>query len=340
MKKLLATTVTALFLLVGCGAEGLTGAGSDADMGGAEIGMRADAPAALDESAAQSAPAASDVGADEYLVREAGLGLKVDDIMETATKVRQIAIAAGGSVTNESFGDGHYGPASTIDRYGMMTISVPSEALDETMNELTQLGELRTRSSNAYSVEDEYVDVEARIATLRASIDRMRALMAQTDDIEQIVSLETALSSRQADLDSLQARLNSLRSRIDMSPITIQLTTTDDLGEPDTGFIAALANAWDAFTTSARVLVTTIGALLPWILVGGLGIWFIVWIARRLGRRSDARPAQPVATPTSTPPTSTASTPGGTTPNTPAGTSPSTTPSTPAGKTTEPGPTE
>ena len=130
---------------------------------------------------------------------------------------------------------------------------------------------------------------------LEASIARMRDLMEQTEDVEQIVALETSLSERQADLDSLQARLNSLQNRIAMSPVFITLTTTDDLGEPDDGILGALKDAWAAFTRSAALLITTVGALLPWLLVGGLAAWLLVVVARRVRARRRRNATAPAA---------------------------------------------
>lgn len=313
--RMIVAVAMVLALVTGCSAldQGASSDGGEPVAGSAGIDVGADM--------AQEAAAASPVQrvetdlavSQEYLVREAAIGLKVDDIAEAAGRVRQIAAAAGGSVINESFGDDYYGPArTTIDRYGSITIAVPSERLDATIDELTQLGEVRTRSSNSQDVESEYVDVEARIATLEASIERMRDLMTQTNDIDQIVKLETALSSRQADLDSLQARLNALSARIAMSPVSVMLTTTDDLGEPTGGFLGALKDSWEAMKTSAGILLTAAGALLPWVVVGGLGTWALVWVIRRAqGRRRDraaseqqypaAPPQQPVAQPATQP---------------------------------------
>lgn len=289
--RLLSALAVVLALLTGCSglAQETSGDSADAPAGGAVADFGGDV---VEEGAAASAAdlAKTEVGVgQEYLVREAAIGLKVDDIAEAAGQVRRIATAAGGSVVNESFGDDYYGPASTtIDRYGSMTISVPSEQLDATIDELTRLGEVRTRSSNSQDVEAEFVDVEARIATLEASIARMRELMTQTDDIDQIVKLETALSSRQADLDALQARLNSLSARIDMSPVSVMLTTTDDLGEPTGGFLGALKDSWEAMKTSTGILITAAGALLPWVIVGALAIWAL-WALRKSLRRRRAQ---------------------------------------------------
>lgn len=302
--RIVAVAAAAAALLTGCSgttmwdtagedaAEPGVGVFSDEGEAGAAGGMAAEDAA---RAPGDPLPAPGVAGDTRYQVREASLGIKVDSITDAAARVRQIASEAGGSVTNEQFGDVLYGPTdSTIERYGTMTISVPSERLDGTLDQLSELGEVRTRSSNAYDVEDEYVDVEARIATLEASIARMRALMERTEDVEQIVSLETSLSARQADLDSLRARLTSLQNRIAMSPVSITLTTTDELGQPDDGIIGALKDAWDAFTRSAALLITTVGALLPWLLVGGLAAWVLLSLVRRVrGRRQHRSAAAP-----------------------------------------------
>ena len=298
LNRLIAIGVASAALLTGCSVGGSSSDSAEPALGGySEEGLVGMDAAAVEEEAraADGGSTAQDMAAPEavssssdYLVREASLGIKVDTIADAATRVREIAFDAGGSVTSEQFGDGFYGPAeSDITRYGTMTISVPSDELEATIEQLTELGEVRSRSSNAYDVQDEYIDVEARIATLEASIGRMRALMDRTEDIEQIVALETALSARQADLDSLQARLNSLDQRIAMSPISVMLTTTDDLGEPEGGIIGALKDAWNAFTTSAAVLITTIGALLPWLVVGAFGLWALLAAVRAVRRRRE-----------------------------------------------------
>ena len=289
MKKLLPAVLATLLLITGCSAVGV--GASDAGMPPADVDLSAESDGAQavggsEAAGDQSGTAPLEVGPKEYLVREAQLGIKVDDVMAAAAQVREIASAVGGSVTNESFGDGYYGDMGGIEQYGSLTVSVPSDTLDATLSRISEVGEVQSRSTNAYSVQNEYVDVEARIATLSASIGRMRDLIEQTDDIDQIVRLESALSARQADLDSLQARLNALSGSIAMSPVDVRLTTTGDLGASQTGISVAFKDAWNGFTTSAAALIRTVGVLLPWVVVGGLGLWLLVWLINRIGSRS------------------------------------------------------
>lgn len=298
--RILTVAAAAALLLTGCAAGG----SSEADMAPAAGGAAYDGAegGAADPALAGKEEAASADLSSDYLVREAWLGLKVDSVSEAAATVRIIATDAGGTVLREEFGDGGYGPATGgIDRFGTMTVSVPSDKLEATLTQLSELGEVRTRSSNAINVQDEYIDVEARIATLTASIARMRDLMAQTSDIDQIVKLETALSQRQADLDSLQARLNALKASIAMSPVTVTLTTSDDLGAPSSSVVSAFKDGWNDFKNSAIVLVRVLAALLPWLVVGGLVVWAAIWANRRWSGRHPRPVTAPAARPATAP---------------------------------------
>ncbi|MDO5502350.1 MAG: DUF4349 domain-containing protein [Actinomycetia bacterium] len=304
MKKVLITLITVVFLLAGCSAGGSPSMAPAHDLVDNAVPQDRDSSAgggaAQGMAETDGADPATDVDVTSaYLVREAELGIKVEDIMAAAGQVRDIAAGAGGAVVSESFGENDYGYRGSVEEYGSLTISVPSESLEATLTELSEIGEVRTRSSHSEDVADEYIDVEARIETLRASIERMRELMDQTTDIEHIISLERALSDRQADLDALQARLNSLDSRIAMSPITVELTTSDDLAfSNDPGVGGALSDAWRAFTHSAAALLTTIAALLPWLLLAAPVVLLLMWLSRARSRRS-IRSAPATVQPTS-----------------------------------------
>ena len=241
----------------------------------------------------------------EHMIRSARLALTVKGIASAAASVRSISAANQGVVLSENIG-GSAGDAVPLDpsrvtatTYGEITISVPSERLDRTVDELSKVGTVIRRESSSQNVHDQYVDTESRIKTMRASVDRVRALMTRATDIAQIVTLEAELSRRQADLEALESQLAALKDQIARSPIQVSLTT--DRGviaeDPGTGFLAGLKSGWEAFTASLVVLLTVIGAVLPFAFVLaliGLPLW---WSIRR--RRSG--PTTPTTTTTAPP---------------------------------------
>lgn len=237
----------------------------------------------------------------EKLARRATIAMKVPNLARAADQVRAISTASDGVILGENIGSGDGGAVPLQDRskvsattYGEIVISVPSARLDAVLADLAKLGTLIRRDSSTENVSQQFVDTQARLKTMRASVDRVRALMTQTKDLTQVVNLESELSRRQADLESLESQMASLTQSVERSPIQVSLTTDDGViaEDPGQGFLAGISSGWKAFTGSVVVLLTILGALLPFaVALGVLGV--PVWLTFR---RRHPKPAPvPVA---------------------------------------------
>lgn len=283
---------TALALGVGAcsGASSSTASSSAADSSATQ---RQGAKALSQGGAAPVGPAATPTIASQQIVRRGESSLLVKDVPAAAAKVRALATAAGGVVLNESLS----GTAGGTDPRGSMTIAVPADRFDDTMNQLAQVGDVVSRRTSADDVTATYVDTESRLATMRASVERVRTLMGQATKIEDIVALEAELSRRQADLESLEAQLRSLKDQVARSPITIELSTNrTDLAATGGGFMAGLAAGWRAFTASLVFLLTALGALLPFAVALAVVLLPLLWWLRRR-RQVRGMPPRPAAVP-------------------------------------------
>lgn len=269
----------------------LTGSGGAESRGGGSVpGVGSPQATAPDVAAAASAT---------KLVRTAWLGIQVTDLTAAAAKVRTIATTAGGQVLSENvvttdsprdvtggLGDTKVSPVGPSE--ARLVVGVPSEKLDGVLTELERVGTVSYRSSSSQDVTDTYVDTEARVKTMQAGVDRLRALLAKASSLEQIITLESELTRRQADLDALQARLADLDQRVAQSEVTVTLWTSD-AEPPDTsnGFLDSLRGAWDAFLSSITVILTGLAVLLPWLVIALL----VALVLRRVLRRRGKQPA-------------------------------------------------
>lgn len=179
-------------------------------------------------------------------------------------------------------GSGGTGEATTVrsDR-GTLTIAVPSARLDAVLDRLSQLGSVTLRTSSSQDVTGTYVDTQSRLSTMRASVDRLRALMAQTTAVEQIVTLETELSRRLADLEALQAQLASLDAQVRLSTVTVTLTAAGGRVPGTTresGFLAGLRQGWTTFVDVLVAVLTVLGAALPFLAAAAvLAVPGVLW---------------------------------------------------------------
>ncbi|KGN33404.1 hypothetical protein N802_14615 [Knoellia sinensis KCTC 19936] len=232
--------------------------------------------------AVSSEQARASVG--QKLVRRANLQLKVDSLTESAQRIRAIAAQQSGAVLTEELYSGEAGR----DTSGSITISVPAGSLDATIALIEKVGDVQFRTSSSEDVTGTYVDTEARVKSMTASVARIRDLLSKASTVNDLVALENELSQRQAELDALTAQLANLKDSVSMSPISISLSTDDFEPVSAGGFLSGLKSGWSAFMTSMSVLVTVIGAVLPFAVATGLVAAPLVWWMRR---RRSARPA-------------------------------------------------
>ena len=214
------------------------------------------------------------------LARQAEISLEVDSPSAAAAQIRALALAARGSVLSEMISTDS---STDLPTMSTIVVSVPSASLDTTLDAIARVGTVTRRASNAQDVKASYVDTAARVETMRASVDRVRALMAKAEKITDIVSLEGELSRRQADLEALEAQLRSLKDAVAQSPITVSLALPGTTPANDSGFWAGLKTGWSAFTSSMVVLVTLLGAVLPFLALAA-AILVPLWIMRKRRR--------------------------------------------------------
>lgn len=287
-----AVLATAL-LVGGCG----SGDSSDAGTSGAaaqDEGVAAPEAAGKDNAAPQDGaqPAA---GApvefrldDRAIIYTGSITVRVQRVDEAAAKATSIVTGAGGFVGGDKrSSDDTYAEAS-------LTLRVPAAKFAGVVDELARLGEPERRDINTEDVTEEALDLDARIASQSARVDSGRRLLAQAKSLSDLVMLEGELAKREADLASLEAKKRRIDDLTALSTITAVLlgpgakAPEDD--EPNTGFLAGLKGGWNALVISLGVLLTVLGALLPWLVALGVPALAALWLFRRLRPRPAAAP--------------------------------------------------
>ncbi|MEP7034217.1 MAG: DUF4349 domain-containing protein [Dermatophilaceae bacterium] len=229
------------------------------------------------------------VGLGPKLTRSASLQVQVGNVSSAAARVRTIAAGLQALILSEQIGKGGPGgPGPVQDAtapdggFGTMTLSVPADKLDTAMDQLAKIGTVMQRTTSSQDVTSQYLDTQSRLKTMRASVARVRTLMAQAKDLGQVVALEGELSRREADLESLESQLAALNTSVERSTLAVSLNTPGNEPVKTNSFLAGLRSGWDAFTSSASALFTGIGALLPFaVLLALLGIPAWSWWRRR-----------------------------------------------------------
>lgn len=259
----------ALVLVVGCAQSGSPSGTVGFGGGGVAVAPApADAAKARDASTSNGSttpqngiPALAAAGRD--LILTANVSFRSADPWATADRVRAIASGLGGDLLGLSQ------TGSGDQRSALVTIRVPSDRFDDALGQLKKLdGEVVTSSVDAKDVTDQFVDVQARLAALKAQEQQYLTLLARANTVDEILKVQGVLVTTRTQIEQLQGQVNSLKTRIDFSTITMSITPIVTVPSQPVG-------TWDPGRTFAQaiaamaVLLRALGDLAIWLLVFG-----------------------------------------------------------------------
>lgn len=249
--------------------------------------MSANAPEEILGAASDSALDAATSGDDDReIIATAEAILQVQSIPDAAAAIATLAEAHDGYVESTEISksrllDGNAESAPADSAYGWISVRVPSEDLNDVIAALADTGEVLSWSTTKQDVTSVSIDLQARVDSTRASVERLIELMAQSGSVSELIEAEIALTDRQAQLESYEQQLDALQDQVAMSSLQVQLTRefTATTADP-AGFTDGLLAGWNGLVVSLNALVIAAGFILPWLALAGFVV-LTVWLIRR-----------------------------------------------------------
>jgi hypothetical protein len=267
MRRILVSTV---LLAVAVSLAGCSASGSSSDE--AVPAGRGSDPSIVENGAAADSSVAALVEQDRSVVTTGTMTITADKPLDAAREAVRIVEGAGGRV------DARTEKAPTKDNRGSAS--------------LRKLGERPDVALSSVDVTTEAHDLDARISALRASVERLTALLATATDTKVLIELESAISERQGNLESMEAQQRQLADQVSLSTIDLSLISVTDapVEQPDT-FWSGLAAGWGGFAGFVGFVLVAAGVLLPWTLAAAAIAAVVVVVVRMRRRRVSAQPA-------------------------------------------------
>jgi hypothetical protein len=306
-----AAVVAGLVLLGGCSGNGDSNtaadsspAGADADLGFDDSGGGSGSVAAPAEPGAADGggggdAASGDSGGESSLavdtvalartrevIRTGEMWMTVDEVESATDDVRDAADDAGGFVGDEQ--------VHARDGRADVTIRVPAADFDDVRTQIAELGDVGEQSVEAQDGTAEMVDVETRIGSLRASVERLQGLLDGAGDVGQLAMVEGELATRETELEALLGQQRVLRDQVALATLTVHLSE-DEVAAPSedaAGFRDGLSQGWATAIDAGRAVLAAVGFLLPFLpflLVAALALRW--WSRRNAAPNADAAPA-------------------------------------------------
>jgi hypothetical protein len=211
---------------------------------------------------------------------------RVDDVAQEAFNVvgQENGIVNRSSVTQTGGADGN----------AFMQLSVPSSALAQTMNKLSQLtyAHVSSRTDNSQDVNNQYVRTKRRLADAQALRTSLLKQLANAFTTEQVDSLKAQIRDAERSISSDESALSALNHRIAFS--NISLTISAGAQPPvvpthhSTGFTLRRAahDAGRVLVVVAGVMLIALAVLLPVAALAALAWWVGGMVTHRRRERA------------------------------------------------------
>lgn len=301
---LLALTLAAA-LFTGCGsssgAAGDNGAMDQMAVGTGEAAEpqatgSADYSSATEESQSDSGSPAAPRAGDAKLIYTGNLTLECTDLQVAMPGLEALVSAHGGYLERQEVYQ------QTGWQTADYTVRVPSDQYDAFLESVKtwEGGKVTYQSSTVDDVGEVYADIENRLETLQIKLDRLQSLLAQAENMEDIITIESAISDVEYEIEDLSGQKNRYDSLIDYSTVYITLQQVNTLSEGvnptlgerlSRGFTRGLGNFGRGCADFLVWLVSNLIGVL--IFLAAVAVAVTLAVRRRRRRREKTKPEVP-----------------------------------------------
>lgn len=295
----LAAALALTAALAGCGSAG---GGSDAAPGETaateSFSMDNAALAADGGGTATLTPQATGESA-RKIIYNADLSLESTDFDAARTALTDAVEANGGYISYSDLS----GSAEDQDRYSHYTVRIPADSYRNFLEAVSGAANVLSVSESAEDITSEYIDVEARIASLENQRSRLNELADTAETTADLLEIESQLSDVQYQLESYTRQRSWMDDQVQYSTVDIRLSEVKTLTpETPVGFAEeagrAFLDGWEAFSLFIKGLV--LGLIYAWPAV--LIVVIVVIVVVRTHPARQARRAARLAQRTAPPP--------------------------------------
>ncbi len=298
----LLTLLALLGLLSGCGGGGDTAAADTAtsadtaDNGTAASGgsYGAWAETEVAEDSGQAEDGASDRLENAKMIYTARMEVETTAFDTAAADLRTLVEILGGyfeQAAVHNYSSGY--------RSGDYTVRVPADQFQPFLDRVGTLCHVTYQEQTSENVSEAYYDAESRLATQRTKLERLQNLLAQAENMEDIITIESAISDTELEIERLTGTLRQYDALVDYATVHLSLQEVYQLSnveEPATSFAsrmgAAFASGWRGFVGALESLAVALAYGWVWLLLlaaAGTAAGRILWKRRRRARQAASK---------------------------------------------------
>ena len=237
---------------------------------------------------------------------------------KTCSDIRAAVAMAGGYIQSSQL-NANYGAYG--EQMAYYSIRVPATGYSAFADSVAELGNVRSRNESSDDITSQYVDVEARLVSLRAQEKWLLDFMEQAKKMEDMLEIERQITEVQYQIESYTSQMRQMDQMTTYSTLNVWVYEVKELSQAVTvqetfgqRISRAASDSWQAAGRFFQDLAVFLVTILPGLLVLGVVlaiVLILVFRAKKRARREAekmratappfAPPSAPMAPPASMP---------------------------------------
>ena len=171
-------------------------------------------------------------------------------------------------------------------RYYYATVRIPKDSYQDFVSRVKELGNVTWYSENTDDVTTSYMDLQAKINSLKAEEEKVLEFYDKASNLEELMEVEARLTDIRYQIESCESRLNNYDVLTEYSTLNIDICETKTLSETNNNFGSrlklAFKNSFYNFTSSLENFITDIVYNIWTILMLVIAIVVIIIIVKKI----------------------------------------------------------
>ena len=252
------------------------------------------------ESGMETPPSEKGGETDEMVIKTAEISAETLRFDEDYEALKKKLSEYGGKIDSSDIGYRsrydyyYYGGSGEKLRYAKLVLRVPEEKFESFLDEIRALLKVVSFSESRVDVTSEYVDVAARLQTMRTQQEALNEMMKSAKTVDEMLLVQNRLYDVIAEIEAYQARLNVIENRTSESTVTLTINEMVQYSEQEEKSFGqrigeAFGEGWtglvEGLESFAIFAVSCLPGLILFLLIAGIVVLIVVLCARSSKKR-------------------------------------------------------
>lgn len=214
------------------------------------------------------------------LIYTANLDMETMDFDGAVTALAKLTAEVGGYYESSSVSD------QSSYRWAEYTIRVPAGYYRVFLDEAGDLCHVLSQREYTEDVSEAYYDTSGRLETQKTKLARLQELLLEAENMEDIITIESAISETEEMIDRLSGTLRHYDALVDYSTVTVYLKEVKVYEpEPDPTYGSRLGSAFvdglKGFAEGLGDILVALAYSWLWLLLIAGVVALILWLTRK-----------------------------------------------------------